>query len=236
MFLCSQKQKGNSHTTIAGYSTAHWRQRQKGGFMHKCFFPLSSPPFLCKKVIGEIELCCDVEREEAKDLGQFQQSAKDKEAISVPWLSELYGWFYTETCFDASAGTVTGLLFLYCLTAASTYGSAGVSNVLWLQQELCAWLSDSVWPLQCSISWVTEKEKRCLAGVTGLRISTWYGMVWMIISEAWKFFVVSHYDCQLVSYSHFVLHYFSLFALFFASVCTSPIVDLLYAHFFMTGI
>lgn len=120
--------------------------------MQKCFFPLSSPPFPCQKVIGEIELCCDVEREEAKDPGQFQQSAKGKETTSVPWLSDLYGWFYTEPCFDASAATVTGLLFLYCLTAAPRYGSAGVSNVLWLQQELCAWLSDSVWPLQSSIS------------------------------------------------------------------------------------
>lgn len=203
--------------------------------MQKCFFPLSSLPFPCKKVIGEIEVCCDVEREEAKDPRQFYQSTKGKKTIFLLGLSELYGWFYTETCFDASAGTVTGLLFLNCLTAASRYGCAGALNVLWLQQELWAWLSGSVWSLQSSLSWVTEKEKQCLVGVTELRNSTWYGMVWMIIYKAWKFFVAYHYDCQLVGYSYFVLGYFSLFSppfSFFLHLCAHFILWIYYMLIF----
>lgn len=169
-----------------------------------------------------------------RTLGNFSRVQKARKQFQ--WLSELYGWFYTETCFDASAGTVTGLLFLNCLTAASRYGCAGASNVLWLQQELCAWLSDSVWPLQSSISWVTEKEKQ----LAWCHRAEQFHVVWHGLN-AWKFFVVYHYDCQLVGYSCFVLCYFSLFAhiffffFFFISVRISHSVSIV-AHFSMTDI
>lgn len=51
---------------------------------------------------------------------------KRQEKISISWLSELSCQLCKETSFDTSGGTVDGLLFLNCLTAASRCWPAGV--------------------------------------------------------------------------------------------------------------
>lgn len=79
-----------------------------------------------------------------------------------------------------------------------------------------------------------RKEKWCLRGVIGLRYSTCYGLVWMIIYEAWKFLfwtiiAASWWLFSVCSTLLFIVHSF-------VCVCMFCIADPLHAHFFMTDI